>query len=635
MNKRQHDLLRLLLASPEQYHVTKKLAEVLNCSERTIRNDLTVLEEESDRETWFCVFREPGKGIRVIVHNENKRLSYLEGHVSKEEKLPSTVTMLCFKLLMATDSIPMSDLRDHYYLSPTELKHQIEEVKVWLQAFDIELSIKPRIGLTVIGHEMNKRRALVSLPHEEGTPALIEQNMQAYEVHALKHLLISFSEEHTLYFTDESLNRLLIHILLMVKRIKLQHHLQLPDQDIINMKSRAMYEVILELKRAIESLFKVTLKESEIVYLAMHVLGSKMKYPLKTKAFTNLEGDKQAEQLTEVLINLLAEKTMMDFNRDQHLREGLYVHVYATLHRLRYDLPVTNPLTREIKQLYPFLFDLLIGIVTKLEEQLGFLIPEEEVAYLTLHFQAALERLDKDRQKEHSVVIVCHMGIGVSEILKVRLARAFPTLVIKATLQERELTAYIKKEPVDLIVSTLPVALKAPPSVVVSPLLNEDDQANLRMWAEKTSQVDHNKHVSLKTYIHPGFVFIHPIFEHPYELIEFVTNRMVQAGVVDHEYPHQALLRERKASTAIGGGISIPHGDPAYVKQSTIALVTLKEPMNWEGEWVSLVFVLALRQEDKDKHRAIYQQLALLTEQVDKQARIISQDTIKDVLNNL
>lgn len=255
------------------------------------------------------------------------------------------------------------------------------------------------------------------------------------------------------------------------------------------------------------------------------------------------------------------------------------------------------------------------------------------MAYLTLHFQAALERLDKDVQREHSVVIVCHMGIGVSEILKVRLARAFPTLVIRATLQERELTAYIKKEPVDLVITTVPVALKMTPSIVVSPLLNDADQANLRMWAEKTSQIDHSQHMSLKTYIHPGFVFIHPLFDHPYELIEFVTNRMVQAGVVDYDYPHQALLRERKASTAIGGGISIPHGDPAYVKQSTIALVTLKEPMDWEGEWVSLAFVLALRQEDK--HRAIYQQLGLLTEQIDKQARIISQDTIKDVLNNL
>ncbi len=95
------------------------------------------------------------------------------------------------------------------------------------------------------------------------------------------------------------------------------------------------------------------------------------------------------------------------------------------------------------------------------------------------------------------------------------------------------------------------------------------------------------------------------------------------------------MLRERKASTAIGGGMSIPHGDPSFVKQSTIALVTLKEPMNWEGESVSLVFVLALRQEDKAKHRAIYQQLGLLTEQPAKQTVILQQETIKDVLNNL
>jgi activator of the mannose operon (transcriptional antiterminator) len=58
--------------------------------------------------------------------------------------------------------------------------------------------------------------------------------------------------------------------------------------------------------------------------------------------------------------------------------------------------------------------------------------------------------------------------------------------------------------------------------------------------------------------------------------------------------------------------------------------------MNWEGEAVSLVFMLALREEDKAKHRAIYQQLGLLlTEQTEKQARILAQTSIKGVLNNL
>ncbi len=635
MTERQQLLLELLLATPKTYHLTKTLAEKLACSERTVRNDLTALEEKSEEEAWFTLLREPGKGIGVSVHDEAAKKHHLKTNAQVTEPISGSMAMIGFDLLMATEPTSMAQLKQRYYLSTPYLRTLIDELIEWLHPFDIELSAKPRVGLTIVGSEVNKRRALAALPHEEEVSSLIEREMRPYEVHALKHILMSFSEDYALSFTDESIQRLVVHILLMIKRVKLKQSLQLTEEDVSTMQSRHIYPTILELKQAIESLFSLVLKDDEVVYLAMHILGSKLNQPIDSQEFLQLEGEKQAEQLTQLLIEQLSEKTMMDFRGDSHLREGLQVHVYATVHRLRYDLPVNNPLTKEIKQLYPFLFDLLIEIVTDLEPTLGFLIPEAEVAYLTLHFQAALERLDKDQPKELSVVVVCHMGIGVSEILKVRLTRAFPTLVIKATVPERQLKAYIKKEPIDLIVSTVPLTLHTPPSVIVSPLLNEDDQANLRMWADKVEQDHVNKHISLKTYIHPGFIFIHQSFEHPYELIEYVTNRMVQAGVVDKSYPHQALLRERKASTAIGGGISIPHGDPRFVKQSTIALITLKEPMNWEGEAVSLVFMLALREEDKAKHRAIYQQLGLLTEQAEKQARILSQTSIKDVLNNL
>lgn len=635
MNTRQQELLKYLLQEPDKFHVSKVLADKLDCSERTIRNDLAMIEAESKKEQWFKLLREPGKGIAVSVSDTKKKDNYLA--LSKQRLNHQRVSMetVGFDLLMTNEPTAMTTLKARYFLSTTELRQLLEELVGWLHPFDIELSIKPGIGISVVGNELNIRRALAALPHEEKTIGLIEKEMRPYEVNMLKHLLITFSEEHTLSFTDESIQRLLVHILLMVKRVKLKQPLHFPKEEVLAMQQKDIYPMILTLKKAIESLFTLSLKDDEVVYLAMHILGSKLDQLPRSHDFFHLESRQQAEEFTALLIEQLSEKTMMDFHQDKDLYDGLHVHVYATMHRLRYDLPVNNPLTKEIKQLYPFLFDLLINIVTKLEPTLGFTVPEAEVAYLTLHFQAALERLDSEQPKEMSVVIVCHMGIGVSEILKVRLSRAFPTLIIKAALQERELKTYLKKEPVDLIVSTVPVEVKVPPSVIVTPLLNDDDQANLRMWADKVEQHEKEKHVSLKTFIHPGFVFVHQSFEHPYELIEYVTNRMVQAGVVDKDYPHQALLRERKASTAIGGGVSIPHGDPSFVKQSTIALVTLKEPIDWEDEPVSLVFVLALKQEDKDKHRAIYQQLGLLTEQPDKQLRIASQKTIKDVLKHL
>lgn len=45
MNTRQKEILLLLLSEPNDYLLVQYLAEQVNCSEKTIRNDFKVIEE--------------------------------------------------------------------------------------------------------------------------------------------------------------------------------------------------------------------------------------------------------------------------------------------------------------------------------------------------------------------------------------------------------------------------------------------------------------------------------------------------------------------------------------------------------------------------------------------------------------
>lgn len=47
-----------------------------------------------------------------------------------------------------------------------------------------------------------------------------------------------------------------------------------------------------------------------------------------------------------------------------------------------------------------------------------FLLPEEEIGYLTVHFQAAIERYKKEQPQQVKVGIVCHYGVGVSAFIQ-------------------------------------------------------------------------------------------------------------------------------------------------------------------------------------------------------------------------
>ena len=93
-----------------------------------------------------------------------------------------------------------------------------------------------------------------------------------------------------------------------------------------------------------------------------------------------------------------------------------------------------------------------------------------------------------------------------------------------------------------------------------------------------------------------------------------LATALYKNGYVSKEYIHSAVNRERKSATAIGGGISIPHGNPSMTKKSAVAAAIMKEPIEWENEQVSLVFMLAISKEDHGEIRGIIGKISSLSE---------------------
>ena len=101
--------------------------------------------------------------------------------------------------------------------------------------------------------------------------------------------------------------------------------------------------------------------------------------------------------------------------------------------------------------------------------------------------------------------------------------------------------------------------------------------------------------------------------EHPYEVVEELANALYRLGYVEKQYAHSAILREKMASTSIGSGIAIPHGDPDFIKDSAIAVATLKQPLEWGTDQVNLVFLMAVK-EEHERMKQLFQELSFLSE---------------------
>lgn len=95
---------------------------------------------------------------------------------------------------------------------------------------------------------------------------------------------------------------------------------------------------------------------------------------------------------------------------------------------------------------------------------------DDEVGYLTVHFQAAMERQIARKR----VLLVCSTGIGTSHLLKSRILRAFPDWTIVGVVSAGSLPSVLTDD-IELVVSTINLPAVAIPVVYVTAFFNDAD----------------------------------------------------------------------------------------------------------------------------------------------------------------
>ncbi|KHF29289.1 PTS system mannose-specific EIIBCA component [Anoxybacillus sp. BCO1] len=72
--------------------------------------------------------------------------------------------------------------------------------------------------------------------------------------------------------------------------------------------------------------------------------------------------------------------------------------------------------------------------------------------------------------------------------------------------------------------------------------------------------------------------------------------------------------RESVSSTYIGSEMAIPHGEVQFIRQSVIAVGRLQSSVDWGGDRVCLVFMIASRMKEKERIKQLFQELVALSE---------------------
>lgn len=647
MNRREENLIRILYEKKNTFVIIKELVEGLGCSDKTIRNSLNKIEEylikfSSD----LKLVRKRGKGICLKI-KEDSRITLNDIIVSNH---PNENTLsederrfeITYSLLMYTKPITLTKLSEKYYVNKKVIADDLNEIGRQLKKYNLKIVSKQKVGNFIEGLEKDRREALSqsikNLGELNKTKSTLKSIFMQYEIDLVNKAILDLQDDIGIYFTDESNNALAIHVLFMVKRIKLNQVIKVSARQKDLIEKKLQYSWAVKLAKQLEGNFSIKFPESEICYLAVHLLGVRYYSPNNTEInnFTFESDTNIMDILLNKLIDNVSEISDTSFKSDKTLIEGLRMHLYGSLNRIKYGLSLENPLFEEIKRMNPYLYYEVLDIVDRFNSEYKIHIPKEDVAYITVHFQASIEKNDSSLTRKYSGVVVCHLGMGVSNYLKIKLEKMFPWIDFKGNISIKDIVKYTENNPTDLIFSTVDIDNFGLNYIKISSIIDEAEEIKVKEQVNnKIIKHDLKNEEEILKFIDKKFIFLNKKLNNKAEVIEFITNKLYVQGRVNPEFCKSVLKRELVDSTEIGSLLAIPHGDTDHIISSTICLLTLEKPILWEKEQVQIVVLLAVKKEDYSNDntmRSFFKHLNNLSNNKESLGKLIKEDNVDNFL---
>lgn len=637
LDGRKKQLLQFLLRVDRPIP-SGKLAKGIGCSERTVRNELAQLKEWVRVETGLNITGKPGVGVTLEGSPiERKRLAERlqeKGREADDDRGDSDGRRrtLLGVLLEADQPLTTEELSRKLHVSRTTVHADLDWVDSWLRAGGLSLARRPNWGIKVEGTERERRFAISKL-REEALPA--DEKLLADllpDLSVIREEVRRIESTMPYPFTDEGFTNLVYHLAIALHRIRQGQKIRMPAEELQELAAHPEHQIATQLAGALERRFSLRLPEAEIGYIAMHLLGSRIRQwgsdSEREIRHTLGKTDPEARRIALFLISRMEKALQLPLKRDDRLLTGLSLHLHSALNRVRHGLRVDNPLLQETRHSYPYMYETLLDLLPELARKEGIRFGAEEAGYLVLHFQAAAERLSRSPGRK-SALIVCSSGEGTARLLEAKLERFFPELRVTGTVAAREVALAVRRHRPDILLTTVPLEHSPVPSLQVTPLFHREEREQLHRLLQGTLPGEEKESQQmfpvLKRLLHPKACLQIRHRVHRQELLHLLTKRLEAIGAVSKDYLESVLQRERLASTTIGNGVAIPHGSSDIVRKSGVAAAALREPVDWDGESVRLVFLLALDQTERERNRSLFQEMVRLADDPETLDAIINE----------
>lgn len=591
LNEKQKDLLTFLEKHKDSWITSKELAAYCECTTRTIRNRVASINAEL-----------PGK---ITASTYGYRLNTEIKAIGEQPLRNDRKSRILLELLKkSADGIDIYELADNLFISESTLKADIQQMKKEFTAKNIQI-IFEKDTVKLVGTERAKRRYMISLLYDESNlqeklKASIQQMIGYISLAALQEMIRTVFAGHEIRINQYTLNNIVLHYAISIERIR-QGHIIKKQTDNQDFQTKREYELAKEIADKLAEEYAIDFSEGELEQLALLFIG------IQNETSANSKNKQLKEVVDEKIITALhdvlkqVKKTyLIELGDDQEFFNKLAIHVQSLYHRSKYDTFARNSSLLDLKTAYPLIYDISVYISSLIQEKLAIWFNEDEISFIALHIGSFLGT-QKNSIEQASLLLVANDYHDLSENIVAKLENTFGEQIFIKTANE----AAIKAQSYDMLLTTdHSIAERYERAIFIQPLLHQND---LRKIEKRIYQIKEQKQkVKMHQYIDqfiPAELYFNQVdlaAATPKAIRKQINQRLLHNGYVGEDFLQSVEKRESMSSTGFPSGIAIPHAIEISAVKSSVAVMTLQEPVMWEAYPVKLIaFVTISKDESK------------------------------------
>ncbi|MEX2805616.1 transcription antiterminator [Streptococcus sp. H31] len=631
LTQRQKQVLDIL-ESQNDFITAAQLAKMCGVSQRTVFSDLEKIEKHIQQSGQYFERR---RGVGIAVRNLKEPLSVKEDTVEWDVYDIVTRRIEIMRMLLFDEKrVSFNSLSDQFLVSKTSITRDFDVImKILSVNSDIKLQ-KDSHGTQLVGSENDIQKAYLQFNRYiisnsdhylndsvQKKVSCLEKYYGEKVVKVATSILYSYVRENINAISDYYVQNVLSIFIILLYRLLNGHHLQTEEEYISDHQTSFYRESAVKLLHKASLRLKFSYSNADVSYLSNQLISNR---------FEEINTDVVNNDLVSDIIEQISHALNVNFEQDRQLVKQLGQHISAMIYRLKTKNTIENPFTDQVKVEFSMTFNTIWLVLSRYEEQLGIAFNEDEIAFLTIYFQAAFERIKMNKK----ILIVCEMGIATSELLLNRIKNNIPSFDAIEISSVEEL-AHLDLSDFDLIISTVDIDIAAENVVQVSPFLTQKDIEAIKeagyIPSSTAQSAEKPALTSLKKRLSDRLIFVDTSFSTKKDVLDKIGQCMLKADIVTEPFIENLHQREKIGGTDLPQGVAVPHGYPKNVNETYVVIIKNQKKIKWKRYYVDLIFIVCIATKDTGEARALLADIYHLIDEPERLKKLRLSKTAKEL----